>query len=65
MLDLKTYNLLIIFELQKKIRNNEPLEFFSLLNLYDIKETDTSKQIYQKLCLKIKTKKNDITSKKK
>lgn len=45
----KTYNLLIIFELQKIVRKEE-IEFMEILSRYNILAEDTSKQIYKKLC---------------
>lgn len=48
----KDYNLLIIFKLQQFVRSkdNESIEFMEILKSYNIKENDTSKQIYTKLC---------------
>jgi hypothetical protein len=52
MLDNKTYNLLILFSLQKLVRkeDNEFIGFNELLKSYNIEENDTSKQVYNKLC---------------
>lgn len=52
MFDTKTYNLLILFSLQKLVRKegNELIGFNELLKSYNIEENDTPKQIYSKLC---------------
>jgi len=59
-LDLKTYNLLIIGELQKLVRKEE-IEFMEIFSRYGISAEDTSKQIYKKLCNE--PKKNTIKKK--
>jgi hypothetical protein len=48
----KTYNLLVLFQLQKLVRKegNESMEFMEILKTYDVNDQDTSKQIYDKLC---------------
>ena len=48
----KTYNLLVLFQLQKLVRKegNESMEFMEILKTYDVNDLDTSKQIYDKLC---------------
>lgn len=48
----KAYNLLVLFQLQKLVRKegNECMEFMEILKTYDVNDSDTSKQIYGKLC---------------
>lgn len=52
LIDNKTYNLLILFSLQKIVRKegNEFIGFNELLKSYNIEENDTPKQVYNKLC---------------